>query len=98
MNKPSRTSQLSRRQVMIGAAGLSFALVARPADGAMLGAERTGQAMSPWISSSQPPPSANTGSSGATSSLRPTGSRPSIARRNMRGAPVAHACGLQAVG
>ena len=50
MNKPSRTSQLSRRQVMIGAAGLSFALVTHPADAAMLGAERTGQAMSPWIS------------------------------------------------
>ena len=50
MNQPSRTSQLSRRQVMIGAAGLSFALVTHPADAAMLGAERTGQAMSPWIS------------------------------------------------
>lgn len=43
--------QLSRRQVMIGAAGLSFA-IALPdrADAAILVSERAGSALSPWVS------------------------------------------------
>jgi isoquinoline 1-oxidoreductase subunit beta len=42
---------LSRRQVMIGAAGLSFALVlGRHADAAVASAEATGKALSPWVS------------------------------------------------
>jgi isoquinoline 1-oxidoreductase beta subunit len=53
MNKHIKKSEklLSRRQVMIGAAGLSFA-IALP-DGlnaAVLSGERTGTAISPWIS------------------------------------------------
>ena len=50
MNSTIRTSELSRRQVMIGAAGLSVAFAIRRADAAVLAAERAGQAMSPWIS------------------------------------------------
>ena len=50
MNKPIRTSELSRRQMMIGAAGLSFAFATRRADAAVLATEGAGQAMSPWIS------------------------------------------------
>ena len=50
MNKPVRTSELSRRQVMIGAAGLSLAFAVRGADAAVLSTERAGQVMSPWIS------------------------------------------------
>ena len=53
MNKHIRAStrQLSRRQVMIGAAGLSFA-IALPgrAEAAVLAGERTGTALSPWVS------------------------------------------------
>jgi isoquinoline 1-oxidoreductase subunit beta len=44
---------LSRRQVMIGAAGLSFAValgVDRRAVGAVLGSDRSGKALSPWVS------------------------------------------------
>src|SRR2546421_9007106 len=42
---------LSRRQVMIGAAGLSFAVVlGTRAGAATLAAERTGKALSPWVS------------------------------------------------
>ena len=42
---------MSRRQVMIGAAGLSFAIaLGGRADAAMLAAERTGKALSPWVS------------------------------------------------
>ena len=53
MNKPIRQFDLplSRRQVMIGAAGLSFAIaLGGRADAAVLAAERTGQALSPWVS------------------------------------------------
>ena len=53
MNKPIKNLEapLSRRQVMIGAAGLSFAVaLGGRADAAVLAAERTGQAVSPWIS------------------------------------------------
>src|ERR1700687_4195516 len=53
MNKPIKHFDvpLSRRQIMIGAAGLSFAIVLRGrADAAVLAAERTGKALSPWIS------------------------------------------------
>src|SRR5581483_4813076 len=53
MNKPISASamSLSRRQVMIGAAGLSFAVALRgQADAAVIAAERSGQAMSPWVS------------------------------------------------
>jgi isoquinoline 1-oxidoreductase subunit beta len=45
--------ELSRRQVMIGAGGLSFAFALSrvvPADTAMLAANRTGKAISPWVS------------------------------------------------
>jgi isoquinoline 1-oxidoreductase subunit beta len=50
MNSTIRRSELSRRQVMIGAAGLSVAFAIRPADAAVLATGHTGQAMSPWIS------------------------------------------------
>ena len=50
MNSTIRRSELSRRQVMIGAAGLSVAFAIRPADAAVPATERAGQAMSPWIS------------------------------------------------
>src|SRR5262245_11467611 len=50
----SRRQVLSRRQVMIGAAGLSFAFVvgalAGRAHAAALATERSGQTLSPWIS------------------------------------------------
>ena len=51
MNKPLKHSALSRRQVMIGAAGLSFAfaLPGRAAASA-LAASRAGAAISPWVS------------------------------------------------
>ena len=53
MNKPIMPFEISisRRQFMVGAAGLSFA-VARGgrADAATLGVERAGQALSPWVS------------------------------------------------
>ena len=38
------------------------------------------------------------GSAGSTTRCSPSGSSPSIVRRNSSGAPVDHACGLQAVG
>src|ERR1700751_5064884 len=47
-----RRRLLARRQVMIGAAGLSFAValgVDRYASGAVLGTERTGKGLSPWV-------------------------------------------------
>jgi isoquinoline 1-oxidoreductase beta subunit len=53
MNKPIKHFDVpvSRRQVMIGAAGLSFAIALRSrADAAVLSAEPTGKALSPWIS------------------------------------------------
>jgi isoquinoline 1-oxidoreductase beta subunit len=53
MNKPIKQFDLpvSRRQVMIGAAGLSFAIaVGGRADAAVLAAEQTGQVLSPWVS------------------------------------------------
>src|SRR2546423_6092001 len=52
MNMPVRNSEiaLSRRQVMIGAAGLSFALALGNAEAAVLAAEPNGAALSPWIS------------------------------------------------
>src|SRR5260370_82887 len=53
MNKPIKNfeTSVSRRQIMIGAAGLSFAVaLGERADAAVLAAEKTGQAMSPWIS------------------------------------------------
>ncbi|MET0923561.1 MAG: molybdopterin cofactor-binding domain-containing protein, partial [Xanthobacteraceae bacterium] len=47
----SLNAPLSRRQVMIGVAGLSFALaVGGRASAAVLAAERTGKALSPWVS------------------------------------------------
>src|SRR5919197_1404255 len=49
----SSHASLSRRQVMIGAAGLSFAIALGPvgrAGAAALGTERTGKALSPWVS------------------------------------------------
>src|SRR6266403_209891 len=53
MNKPIKQFDVpvSRRQVMIGAAGLSFAIaLGGRADAAVLAAERTGQVLSPWVS------------------------------------------------
>src|SRR6266446_4405392 len=53
MNQHIRSFQtkVSRRQVMIGAAGLSFAIaLGGRADAAVLASERTGTAMSPWVS------------------------------------------------
>ena len=51
MNKPLKHSALSRRQVMIGAAGLSFAFALGPrADAAVLATQRSGRAVSPWVS------------------------------------------------
>jgi isoquinoline 1-oxidoreductase subunit beta len=50
MNRSIRSSEVSRRQVMIGAAGLSFAFALGRADAAVLAADRTGQALSPWVS------------------------------------------------
>ena len=53
MNQHIKSSQtkVSRRQVMIGAAGLSFAIaLGDRADAAVLASERTGTAMSPWVS------------------------------------------------
>ena len=42
---------ISRRQVMIGAAGLSFAIAfGGRADAAAIADERSGQALSPWVS------------------------------------------------
>jgi isoquinoline 1-oxidoreductase subunit beta len=42
---------VSRREVMIGAAGLSFALaLGGRTDAAVIGTERAGKAMSPWVS------------------------------------------------
>ena len=47
--KRSETA-VSRRQVMIGAAGFSFAIVlGGRADAAVVAGERTGQALSPWV-------------------------------------------------
>src|SRR5437762_10639320 len=47
----SLTTPLSRRQVMIGAAGLSFAIAFRGrADAAVPAAERMGRELSPWVS------------------------------------------------
>jgi isoquinoline 1-oxidoreductase beta subunit len=47
----SLNAPLSRRQVMIGAAGLSFAVaLGTRAGAATLAAERTGKALSPWVS------------------------------------------------
>ena len=44
-------SLVSRRQVMIGAAGFSFALaLGGRTDAAVIGTERAGKAMSPWVS------------------------------------------------
>jgi isoquinoline 1-oxidoreductase subunit beta len=53
MNSSNGVSELalSRRQLMIGAAGLSFAFAAGvPADAAVIAAERTGQTLTPWVS------------------------------------------------
>src|SRR5256885_5796584 len=52
MNKPIKHSELalSRRQVMIGAAGLSFAFTLAGAEAAVLGTEPAGTSLSPWIS------------------------------------------------
>jgi len=51
--RSSRRQVLSRRQVMIGAAGFTFAValgVDRRAAGAVLVAERSGKTLSPWVS------------------------------------------------
>src|SRR6187399_456293 len=53
MNKHNKSfeTELSRRQVMIGAAGLSFAFaLSGRAAAAVLAAERSGKTLSPWIS------------------------------------------------
>jgi isoquinoline 1-oxidoreductase subunit beta len=47
----SHTATLSRRQIMIGAAGLSFAIAFRGgAEAAVLATERAGKELSPWVS------------------------------------------------
>src|SRR5215472_1369043 len=51
--RSSRRRLLSRRQVMVGAAGFTFAVVLgvdRRAAGAMLVGERSGKTLSPWVS------------------------------------------------
>src|SRR5947209_18861987 len=52
MNKPIRNSEiaLSRREVMIGAAGLSFAFALGEAEAAASAVEPAGTSLSPWIS------------------------------------------------
>src|SRR4051794_32567562 len=53
MNKPIKSFEtpLSRRQVMIGAAGMTFAIAtAGHADAAVLAGEPTGAALNPWVS------------------------------------------------
>ena len=51
MNKSIRASAVSRRQVMIGAAGLTFAIAAPDSlKAAALSGERAGTTMNPWIS------------------------------------------------
>jgi len=52
MNTPiDFATPVSRRQVMIGAAGLSFAVtIGAPAHAAVVAAERAGQVMNPWVS------------------------------------------------
>src|SRR3954452_15706647 len=50
MNKPIKSFEPSRRQVMIGAAGLSFAFALGGADAALSETESTGQTLSPWVS------------------------------------------------
>src|SRR3979409_1154406 len=51
MNKSIRASAVSRRQVMIGAAGLTFAIaVSDSLKAAVLSGQRAGTAMNPWIS------------------------------------------------
>jgi isoquinoline 1-oxidoreductase subunit beta len=50
---PSRRTRLSRRQVMVGVAGLTFAVALganRRAAAAALSGERDGKALSPWVS------------------------------------------------
>jgi isoquinoline 1-oxidoreductase beta subunit len=50
---PSARTRLSRRQVMVGAAGLTFAVALganRRAAAAALAGERAGKALSPWVS------------------------------------------------
>src|SRR5215510_11087522 len=50
---PSARTRLSRRQVMIGAAGFTFAVALganRSAAAAALSGERAGKALSPWVS------------------------------------------------
>src|SRR5919198_4040870 len=50
---PSSRRKISRRQVMIGAAGFTFAValgVDRRAAAAVLAGERAGKALSPWVS------------------------------------------------
>ena len=46
------SAAVSRREVMVGAAGLTFALAfaAKDASAAVLAGERTGKALSPWVS------------------------------------------------
>jgi isoquinoline 1-oxidoreductase subunit beta len=48
--RSDETSEMNRRQVMIGAAGVSFALAIGRADAAVLASEATGKTLSPWIS------------------------------------------------
>jgi isoquinoline 1-oxidoreductase beta subunit len=53
MNAPSRMSRvaLSRRQVMIGVAGLSFSFTGgQQVDAAVIATEKAGQALTPWVS------------------------------------------------
>jgi len=53
MTAQTETLNVSRRQIMIGALGLSFAFVAGRidiADAAITAAQMTGKSISPWVS------------------------------------------------
>ena len=46
----ANATRVSRRQVMIGAAGLTFGIALGGAKAALIASERTGQPLSPWVS------------------------------------------------
>src|SRR5688572_16354580 len=48
--RSSHMVALSRRQVMVGALGLSFAFVAARVEAAVVASEVTGKRLSPWVS------------------------------------------------
>ena len=50
MNTAALETNLSRRQVMIGALGLSFAFVTSRVEAAVTATSMTGKSLSPWVS------------------------------------------------